>query len=91
MPAALVVACCSAMPTSYVRPGNLSANRSSPVGPSIAAVIATTSGRSSPMRTSSSAKAPVQDGPPALIGLPVSGSMMPTPWKRSASSFSAGA
>ena len=81
MPAALVVACCSAIPTSYVRPGNLSANRSSPVGPSIAAVIATTSGRSSPIRTSSSAKAPVHEGPPALTGLPVSGSMMPTPWK----------
>ena len=41
-PAALVTACCSAMPTSIVLPGKLCANLSKPVGPSIAAVIATT-------------------------------------------------
>ena len=40
-PAAKVTACCSAMPTSKVRSGNASPNRSSPVPDGMAAVIAT--------------------------------------------------
>ena len=45
MPAAAVTACCSAMPTSRNRSGNSAWNGSRPVGPGIAAVMATTSGR----------------------------------------------
>ena len=41
MPAAKRTACCSQMPTSNVRSGNLFAKRSSPVPSGIAAVIAT--------------------------------------------------
>ena len=48
MPAAAVTACCSAMPTSKKRSGKRSWNGSRPVGPAIAAVIAT-------MRSSASA------------------------------------
>ena len=47
MPAAEVTACCSAMPTSRHRSGKRSAKGSSPVESGMAAVIATTSGRSS--------------------------------------------
>ena len=43
MPAAPVTACCSAMPTSKKRSGKRSWNGMSPVGPGIAAVIATSS------------------------------------------------
>ena len=42
MPAAPVTACCSAMPTSKKRSGKRASNGSRPVGPAIAAVIATT-------------------------------------------------
>ena len=42
MPAAPVTACCSAMPTSKKRSGKRVWNGISPVGPGIAAVIATT-------------------------------------------------
>ena len=45
MPAAAVTACCSAMPTSRKRSGNSAWKGSSPVGPGMAAVMATTSGR----------------------------------------------
>ena len=41
MPAAAVTACCSAMPTSKNRPGNRSWNGIRPVGPGMAAVMAT--------------------------------------------------
>src|SRR4028119_998118 len=72
MPAALVGACCSAMPTSKVRSGYRSAKAARPVGCSIAAVTATTSARSAPMRNSSSEKAAVQSraatGPTPLSG-----------------------
>src|SRR5580698_9055651 len=44
-PAALVTACCSAIPTSKTRSGQAAANLSRPVGCSMAAVMATTSGR----------------------------------------------
>ncbi len=54
MPAAQVMACCSAMPTSNTRSGKARANAPRPVGCSIAAVIATTSGRRAPIATSSS-------------------------------------
>ena len=90
MPAALVAACCSAMPTSKVRSGNSAQNLSSPVGPIIAAVIATTSGRRRPISTSSAENTDVQVVPLVPSGWPVSGSRMPTAWKRSASSSSAG-
>ena len=91
MPAAEVIACCSAMPTSKQRSGNCLANLSSPVGPSIAAVMATTSARSPPMRTSSSEKTLVQLVGAGEVGAPVSGSMTLTWCIWSASWFSAGA
>src|SRR6476660_9853471 len=59
-PAADVAACCSAMPTSKVRSGNFWAKVSSPTGCIIAAVIATTSSRRSPMPTMASEKWSVQ-------------------------------
>ncbi len=56
---------------------------------SIAAVIPTTSGRSRPIATISSAKAPVQDGPDDFSDAPVSRSMAEMLWNWSASSSSA--
>ena len=56
----------------------------------MAAVIATKSCRSAPIATSSPENTEVQDFADAVNGLPVSGSTMPTAWKRSASSDSAG-
>ena len=44
IPAAAVTACCSAMPTSTNRSGNRASNGSRPVGPGIAAVMATIRG-----------------------------------------------
>ena len=89
-PAAEVSACCSAMPTSKVRSGNRSANAASPVGCSIAAVIATTSGRSAPIRTSSSANASVQASPALRVLAPLSGSKTPVACQASIWSVSAG-
>ena len=78
------------MPTSMQRSGNASANGARPVGPSIAAVIATTSGRRAPSATISSENTLVQltDGGP--VGRPVSGSKADGLCICSASSFSAG-
>jgi hypothetical protein len=57
----------------------------------MAAVIATTSSRSSPMRTISSPNTEVQDGPlDGASGSQVSGSITPTVWKRSSSCARAG-
>jgi hypothetical protein len=47
MPAAAVTSCCSAIPTSKKRVGKRAWKGSSPVGPGIAAVRATTRGLSS--------------------------------------------
>ena len=77
-PAALVTACCSAMPTSIVLSGKFCANLSKPVGPSIAAVIATTLELSRPMCVISSEKTLVHDGAEAFSGFPVTGSTIPT-------------
>ena len=90
-PAALVVACCSAIPTSNARFGNFSANLSKPVGPSIAAVIATISSRLAPISQISSEKTLVQLGADLATGTPVSGFTTPTAWNFSAESFIAGA
>jgi hypothetical protein len=57
MPAAAVTACCSAMPTSMNRSGKCCWNGSSPVGPGIAAVIATIRGSSSAALITASANA----------------------------------
>lgn len=57
---------------------------------SMAAVIATTSGRRSPMAHISSLNSSVQMRPPASNGRPVSGLMTPTAWNWSASSSIAG-
>ena len=78
------------MPTSMQRSGNAFENGTSPVGPSIAAVIATTSDRRAPSATISSANTLVQltDGGP--VGRPVSGSNAAGLCICSASSFSAG-
>ena len=57
MPAAAVTACCSAMPTSTKRSGWRAWNGMSPVGPAMAAVMATTRGSMSPASTMASAKA----------------------------------
>ncbi len=62
-PAADTAACCSAMPTSQTLSGKRSAKAARPTGCSMAAVIATTSSRSSPIRTISSPNTEVQDGP----------------------------
>ena len=59
MPAAAVTACCSAMPTSKQRSGNRSWNGSSPVESGMAAVMATSSGCSSPSFTRVSLNAAV--------------------------------
>ena len=78
MPAAAVVACCSAIPTSNVRSGYAFSNLSSPVGPIMAAVIATTSFLSDPIFTNSSENTDVQLSPTLLSGCPVSTSTTPT-------------
>ena len=83
-PAALVAACCSAMPTSKVRSGNRASKWWRPTGCIIAAVIATTSGRRSPMRTISSPKTSVQI-PPVGCSSPVSTSKGRGEWNWSAS------
>ena len=87
-PAADVTACCSAMPTSKVRSGNIDWNLSSPTGCIIAAVIATTSGRRSPRWTISSANTSVQI---RSLGFstPLSTSNGPGLWNWSASCSSA--
>ena len=85
-----MTACCSAMPTSIVRSGNAFSNLSKPVGPSIAAVIATISLRSWPIATNSSENTLVQLVPLFAKGAPVSGSTIPTAWNFSASSATAG-
>jgi hypothetical protein len=78
-PAADTAACCSAIPTSHTRSGNLSANFARPTGCSMAAVIATTSSRASPIRTISSPNTEVQEGPlDGARGSQVSGSITPT-------------
>ena len=61
-PAADVTACCSAIPTSNMRSGNRSREFESPVGPGIAAVIATMSSRRSAWAISSSENTDVQSG-----------------------------
>ena len=63
-PAAKVTACCSAIPTSYVRLGKRLPKRSTPVPPGIAAVIATTERSLAAMSMSVSAKTEVYDGGP---------------------------
>ena len=57
MPAAPVTACCSAMPTSKKRSGKRSWNGMRPVGPGMAAVMATRSGRCSASLSTASANA----------------------------------
>ena len=78
MPAAAVVACCSAIPTSNVLSGYAFSNLSKPVGPIIAAVIATTSSLVAPILTNSSENTLVQLCPALLSGCPVSASTTPT-------------
>ena len=60
-PPRTVTACCSAMPTSISRPGKRSPNGSSPVESGIAAVMATSSGCSSPALISASVNAAVYE------------------------------
>ena len=89
MPAAMVTACSSAMPTSKNLSGKRSANSLSPVPDGIAAVIAA-------MRLSFSASSHIASPKTAelllpavgLLTLPVRASKLPMPWKRSGS-FSA--
>jgi hypothetical protein len=57
MPAADVAACCSAIPTSKNRSGHRAWKGNSPVGPGMAAVMATTWGNSSPISSIASLKA----------------------------------
>ena len=61
-----------------VRSGNAFSNLSKPVGPSIAAVMATISLRSWPIATNSSEKILVQLVTLFASGAPVSGSTIPT-------------
>ena len=78
------------MPTSKHRSGYASAKGTSPVGPSIAAVIATMSGRVAPSATISSAKTCVHPTDAGPVGRPVSGSNAAGLCICSATSFSAG-
>ena len=57
MPAAEVTACCSAMPTSTNRSGKRASKGSRPVGPGIAAVMATIRGSASAWIRSARVKA----------------------------------
>ena len=61
-----------------VRSGNSFWNLSNPVGPSIAAVMATMSFLSRPISTNSFAKIDVHDAELFLTGSPVSASTIPT-------------
>ncbi|SKS55043.1 Uncharacterised protein [Mycobacteroides abscessus subsp. abscessus] len=90
-PAAEVTACCSAIPTSNSRSGKRSPNLLSPVGPGMAAVIATILRCSLATSMSASENTEVQPGAEALIARPVFGSMTPVECICSASSSSAGA
>ena len=89
MPAAPVTACCSAMPTSKKRSGKRAWNGSSPVGPAIAAVIATTRESASASLMIASANACVYPVGTALGG-PVRGSNTGASWRCFSSSSSAG-
>ena len=92
MPAAEVTACCSAMPTSNTRSGWASAIGARPTGFCMAAVMATTSGRSSAIATISSPNTEVQDwAVDEVMGSPVEGSITPIAWNWSASCATAGA
>ena len=71
-------------------PGNCCFIGASPVGPSMAAVMATTSGRAAATLHISSENTEVHVAADLAVDLPVAGSITPTPWKRSASSCSAG-
>ncbi|CPU66087.1 Uncharacterised protein [Mycobacteroides abscessus] len=73
-----------------MRSGKACENGLRPTGSSIAAVIATTSDRRRPIWTISSAKTLVQPKRDGATGSPVSGWILPTAWKRSATSCSAG-
>ena len=88
-PVAKVTACCSAMPTSKKRSGYRSAKPSSPVEEAIAAVMATTLGSAAAASSSASPKRSVQEAL-RVPDLPVAGSKVETPWKRSILSASAG-
>jgi hypothetical protein len=72
------------------RSGNAAANGASPVGPSIAAVMPTTSGRFDPSATISSANTLVQPTDGGPVGRPVSGSNAAGLCICSTVSFSAG-
>ena len=63
IPAAVVTACCSAMPTSKNRSGKRSWKGSSPVGPGMAAVMATTWGWRSASCSRASVKASLYSDP----------------------------
>ena len=79
------------MPTSKIRSGNSFAKGSNPVGPCIAAVRATISGRDLAISTISSEKIDVHDVTDFASDTPVAGSTTPTAWNFSASSMIAGA
>ena len=89
-PAAIVIACCSAIPTSMTLSGNSSANRPRPTGRVIAAVMPTTVGSARAMRAISRAKTLVHPKRSGAMGRPVSGWMAPIAWNRSWTSRSAG-
>ncbi len=73
-----------------MRSGKRSQNGWSPTGIIIAAVMATTSARSSPSCTIVSENSSVQLRPAISSGSPVSGLITPTAWNWSASSVMAG-
>ena len=82
IPAAKVTACCSAIPTSNVRFGNLRPNLSMPVPPGMAAVIPHTVRSSSAMAIRELAKTVVREGAieADTFCLPVATSNFATPW-----------
>ena len=70
MPAAAVTACCSAIPTSVKRSGKRASNGSRPVGPGMAAVMATIRGSASARRSSERVKASVNVVTGSSAGVP---------------------
>ncbi|SKY06696.1 Uncharacterised protein [Mycobacteroides abscessus subsp. abscessus] len=65
------------MPTSNMRSGYFSPKGASPVGPGIAAVIATTSGRVAPASSSAAENTDVQSCADTDLARPVLGSITP--------------
>ena len=83
MPAAMVTACPSAMPTSKNRRGWAAAKAVKPVPSAMAAVMAQICASWSASTFSSCPNTEENDGSDGALARPVAGSKGDTPWKRS--------